>query len=162
MSRENSDARGEVAQLRAEVGREAQALQAAVDAVDQAAATNLGVNRTDLRCLEILWHGESTPGALAAELNLTSGSVTTMLDRLAKLGYVARHPEPGDRRKVVIRITDAAMVKVMRIYGPIAEEGAGEVTRYSAAELRLVIDYLRRSRELQERHRARITGLPER
>ncbi|WP_433522815.1 MarR family winged helix-turn-helix transcriptional regulator [Nocardia pseudovaccinii] len=149
----------ELAELRAELGREAQALQAAVDAVDQAAATNLGVNRTDLRCLEILWHGESTPGALAAELGLTSGSVTTMLDRLAKLGYVVRQPEPGDRRKVVIRITDAAMAKVMRIYGPIAEEGAGEVSRYSAAELRLVLDYLRRSRELQERHRTRITEL---
>lgn len=148
-----------LAELRAELGREAQALQAAVDAVDQAAATNLGVNRTDLRCLEILWHGESTPGALAAELGLTSGSVTTMLDRLAKLDYVVRHPEPGDRRKVVIRITDAAMAKVMRIYGPIAEEGAGEVSRYSAAELRLVLDYLRRSRELQERHRTRITEL---
>ncbi|MEV4240233.1 MarR family winged helix-turn-helix transcriptional regulator [Nocardia sp. NPDC050408] len=155
MSREKS----ELAELRAEVGREAQALQAAVDDVDQAAATNLGVNRTDLRCLEILWHGESTPGALAAELGLTSGSVTTMLDRLAKLDYVVRHPEPGDRRKVVIRITDTAMAKVMRIYGPIAEEGAGEVSRYSAAELRLVLDYLRRSRELQQRHRSRITEL---
>ena len=155
MSREKS----ELAELRAELGREAQALQAAVDAVDQVAATNLGVNRTDLRCLEILWHGESTPGALAAELGLTSGSVTTMLDRLAKLDYVVRHPEPGDRRKVVIRITDAAMAKVMRIYGPIAEEGAGEISRYSAAELRLVLDYLRRSRELQERHRTRITEL---
>ncbi|WP_433756917.1 MarR family winged helix-turn-helix transcriptional regulator [Nocardia sp. CA-135398] len=155
MSREKS----ELAELRAEVGREAQALQAAVDAVDQAAATNLGVNRTDLRCLEILWHGASTPGALAAELGLTSGSVTTMLDRLAKLDYVVRQPEPGDRRKVVIRITDTAMAKVMRIYGPIAEEGAGEVSRYSAAELRIVLDYLRRSRELQQRHRTRITEL---
>ncbi|WP_433713830.1 MarR family winged helix-turn-helix transcriptional regulator [Nocardia sp. CA-084685] len=155
MSRENS----ELTELRAEVGGQAQALQAAVDAVDQAAATNLGVNRTDLRCLEILWHGESTPGALAAELGLTSGSVTTMLDRLARLDYVVRHPEPGDRRKVVIRITDTAMTKVMRIYGPIAEEGAAEVSRYSAAELRLVLDYLRRSRELQERHRTRIAEL---
>lgn len=162
MSREKSDASDELAELRAEVGREAQALQAAVDAVDQAAATHLGVNRTDLRCLEILVHGESTPGALAAELSLTSGSVTTMLDRLAKLDYVARHPEPGDRRKVIIRITDRAMAEAMRIYGPIAQEGAGEVARYSAAELRTVLDFLRRSRELQDRHRTRIADLRER
>jgi len=162
MSRENSEESGELAELRAQVGHEAQALQAAVDDVDRAAATHLGVNRTDLRCLEALFHGESTPGALAAELGLTSGSVTTMLDRLAKLDYVVRHPEPGDRRKVIIRITDRAMTEVMRIYGPIAQEGAGEVARYSAAELRTVLDYLRRSRELQDRHRARIADLPER
>ncbi|MGO4613467.1 MarR family winged helix-turn-helix transcriptional regulator [Nocardia sp. 2YAB30] len=156
MSREN------LTTLREQAGRESQALQASVDAVDQAAATVLGVNRTDLRCLEILWHGQSTPGGLAAELGLTSGSVTTMLDRLSKLDYVVRHPEPGDRRKVIIRITDSAMAKVMQIYGPIAEEGADEVARYSAAELRTVIDYLRRSRDLQERHRIRIAGLPQR
>ncbi|MET8872760.1 MarR family transcriptional regulator [Nocardia sp. NPDC004604] len=162
MSREKSEESGELAELRAQVGHEAQALQAAVDAVDEAAATHLGVNRTDLRCLELIWLGESTPGALAAELSLTSGSVTAMLDRLAKLDYVARHPEPGDRRKVIIRITDRAMAEVMRIYGPIAEEGAEEVARYSAAELRTVLDYLRRSRELQDRHRARIANLRER
>jgi DNA-binding MarR family transcriptional regulator len=159
MSREKSDESGELAELRAQLGREAQALQAAVDGVDQAAATHLGVNRTDLRCLEVLFHRESTPGALAAELGLTSGSVTTMLDRLAKLGYVVRHPEPGDRRKVIIRMTDNAMAEVMRIYGPIAQEGAGDVARYTAAEMRTVLDYLRRSRELQDRHRSRIADL---
>jgi len=156
VSREN------LSELVEQAGRAAQTLQAAVDGVDQAAAAVLGVNRTDLRCLEILWHRESTPGELAAELGLTSGSVTTMLDRLAKLDYVARHPEPGDRRKVKIRITDAATAKVMQIYGPIAQEGATEVARYSAAELRTVIDYLRRARELQERHRTRIADLPKR
>lgn len=156
MSREN------LSELVEQAGRAAQALQAAVDGVDQAAAAVLGVNRTDLRCLEILWQGESTPGELAAELGLTSGSVTTMLDRLAKLDYVARHPEPGDRRKVKIRITDAATAEVMQIYGPIAQEGATEVARYSDAELRTVIDYLRRARELQERHRTRIADLPKR
>jgi DNA-binding MarR family transcriptional regulator len=161
MSRENSAEPGalSLSELRALVGREAQAMQAAVDAVDHAAATVLGVNRTDLRCLEILWHAQATPGALAVELGLTSGSVTTMLDRLAKLDYIVRRPEPGDRRKIIIRITDTGMAAVMRIYGPIATEGADEIARYSAGELRTVIDYLRRSRELQERHRARIANL---
>ncbi|MFE3260899.1 MarR family winged helix-turn-helix transcriptional regulator [Nocardia sp. NPDC059091] len=154
MSRENLD------ELRARVGRESQALQAAVDDVDQAAATVLGVNRTDLRCLEVLVRGESTPGALAAELGLTSGSVTTMLDRLAKLGHVTREPEPGDRRKVLVRITPATMARAWEIYGPIAEEGAAEMAGSSATELRTILDFLTRSRELQQRHRERISALP--
>ncbi|QVI21037.1 MarR family transcriptional regulator [Nocardia tengchongensis] len=154
MSRENLD------ELIAQVGRESQALQAAVDDVDQAAATAFGVNRTDLRCLEVLVRGESTPGALAAELGLTSGSVTTMLDRLVKLGHVTREPEPGDRRKVLVRITPATMAQAWRIYGPIAEEGASEMAGYHEAELRIILDFLVRSRELQQRHRARISGDP--
>jgi DNA-binding MarR family transcriptional regulator len=155
MSRENLD------ELRAQAGHESQALQAAVDSVDQTAAAVLGVNRTDLRCLEILFGGDSTPGELAAKLGLTSGSVTTMLDRLSKLDYVVRHPEPGDRRKVLIRITETALSPIMQIYGPIAEEGAQEISHYTAAQLGTVIDFLRRSRELQERHRARIAALAE-
>ncbi|MFI7004231.1 MarR family transcriptional regulator [Nocardia sp. NPDC050175] len=154
MSRENLET------LREQVGHESQAMQAAVDAVDSAAATVLGVNRTDLSCLEILLAGDSTPSALATALGLTSGSVTTMLDRLAKLDYVVRHPEPGDRRKVLVRITPAAAAKAWEIYGPIAEEGAADVARYTADELGIVLDFLRRSRELQERHRGRIAALP--
>ncbi|MFB8282171.1 MarR family winged helix-turn-helix transcriptional regulator [Nocardia colli] len=153
MSRENLET------LRAQLGHESQAVQAAVDSVDAAAAAVLGVNRTDLRCLEILLAGDSTPSALTTALGLTSGSVTTMLDRLAKLDYVVREPEPGDRRKVLVRITPEAAAKAWQIYGPIAAEGADEVARYTAGELRTILDFLRRSRELQERHRTRITAL---
>ncbi|WP_342775296.1 MarR family winged helix-turn-helix transcriptional regulator [Nocardia yunnanensis] len=126
----------------------------------QAAATALGVNRTDLRCLEVLVRGESTPGALAAELGLTSGSVTTMLDRLAKLGHVARAPEPGDRRKVLVRVTPETMAEVWQIYGPIAQEGAAEMDAYTGDQLRTILDFLTRSRALQQRHRERISALP--
>ncbi|MEC3914532.1 MarR family winged helix-turn-helix transcriptional regulator [Nocardia sp. CDC160] len=147
-------------ELRARVGRESQALQAAVDDVDRAAATALGVNRTDLRCLEVLIRGESTPGALAAELGLTSGSVTTMLDRLAKLGHVTREPEPGDRRKVLIRITPETKAEAWKIYGPIAEEGAAEMAAYTGDQLHTILDFLTRSRALQQRHRDRISALP--
>jgi DNA-binding MarR family transcriptional regulator len=154
MSRENVD------ELRAQVGRQSQALQAAVDDVDQAAATALGVNRTDLRCLEVLIRGESTPSALAAELGLTSGSVTTMLDRLTELGHVTRAPQPGDRRKVLVRMTPETIAKTWEIYGPIAQEGAADLTAYTGDQLHTILDFLTRSRALQQRHRERISSMP--
>ena len=147
--------------LRKKLALEAQAHQAAVDAVDAAAAAYLQVNRTDLRCLEILTQNDSVlPSQLASQLGLTTGSVTAMLDRLERLGYVTRSADPADRRKVVVRITPKATRKAGKIYGPIALEGERDVlSRYSAAELRLLFDYHRRSRELQERHAARIRQL---
>ena len=147
--------------LRKKLGLEGQAHQAAVDAVDAAAAAYLQVNRTDLRCLEILTQNESVlPSQLAVQLGLTTGSVTAMLDRLERLGYVTRSADPADRRKVVIRITPKAMRKAAKIYGPIVLEGDQDVlSRYSAAELRVLLDYHQRSRQLQERHAARIRQL---
>ncbi len=154
MSRESLD------ELRARLGEESQGHQAAVDAVDAAAAARLGVNRTDLRCLEILIGQESVaPSRLGTALGLTTGSVTAMLDRLERLGYLTRTPDPDDRRRTQVRITPEAARLAWEIYGPIAEEGAAETAGYTATELATILDYLSRGRALQERHRARIKAL---
>lgn len=147
--------------LRGEVAAAAQGQQAAVDAFDGAAAAHLGVNRTDLRCLEILLGaGPASPGRLGAELGLSTGSVTAMLDRLERAGYVHRSPDPEDRRKVVVRATGEAARRAHALYGPIAEEGARELAGYTARELEVVADFLRRTRRLYERHLARIREMP--
>ncbi|GAA2142600.1 MarR family transcriptional regulator [Kitasatospora kazusensis] len=147
--------------LRAALSVEMQTLQAAVDAFDEAAAGVLGVNRTDLRCLEILVREEAAaPSALGLALGLTTGSVTAMLDRLEKLGYLTRSPDPSDRRKVAVRATDAVRQKAWELYGPFVAEGE-ELTRdYSAEQLRLLADFLRRSRELYDHQLARVRELP--
>lgn len=58
--------------------------QASVDDYDREMAPPLGVNETDLRCLEILLQDdeEAPPTLLAARLGLSTGSVTVMIDRL--------------------------------------------------------------------------------
>ncbi|MFD6985320.1 MarR family transcriptional regulator, partial [Streptomyces sp. NPDC059956] len=69
----------------AKLGKAVQDYQSAVDDYDRETARLLGVNETDLRCMEILMSTEETaPSTLSAQLGLTTGSVTTMLDRLEK------------------------------------------------------------------------------
>ncbi|MGW3352374.1 MarR family winged helix-turn-helix transcriptional regulator [Nonomuraea rubra] len=148
-------------ELRAAVAQEMQHMQAAVDAYDEAAANFLGVNRTDLRCLEILGsQGPVTPSVLGPALGLTTGSVTAMLDRLERLGYLTRSPDPSDRRKVVVRITEEAATKAWELYGPIATEGEAVMAEFGAAELERVRLFLSRSRELYERHLERVRAEP--
>lgn len=48
----------------------------------------------------------SSPGALARDLELSSGAMTSRLDRLEELGFVRRLRDPDDRRGVVIELTD--------------------------------------------------------
>lgn len=149
----------ELTRLRAELGVAVRELQRSVDAVDEAAATAFGVNRTDLRCLDLLLAaGELTPGALSTELGLSTGSVTAMVDRLERQGYVTRTPSPADRRKLVVRASDAAREKAAELYDPVAAGGGEILTRYSAQDLATIIDFLTRDRELQDRHAARIRG----
>ena len=100
-------------ELQAELAEQMQAFQARVDAFDELVAARLGVNRTDLRCVEILVaQRTASPGELGPALGLTTGGVTAMLIRLERLGYLRRVPHPDDGRKVIVEVTDEALRQV--------------------------------------------------
>ncbi|MFE3026564.1 MarR family winged helix-turn-helix transcriptional regulator [Nocardia tengchongensis] len=142
----------------AELGEVVQAYQSSVDDYDRENARLLGVNESDLRCLELLLTvGEQSPRQLSAELALTSGSVTAMLGRLEKLDLLVRTPHPIDRRKVVVRLTDAAHKRIYAQVSPLIDDGAATIgVKYDVAQLELVIDFLRTNTAIQERHTERM------
>lgn len=141
-----------------ELRREIRAAQSAFSAVDQAAAKRLRVNATDHRCLDILdQRGPLTASELAEALGLSRSAVTAVLDRLEERRYVRRAPNPDDRRQVVATLTPLLYRRAREIYGD-GEEAAAELQRYAAAELRLLRDFVRSDRELNERRAARLTG----
>ncbi|MEQ6903178.1 MarR family transcriptional regulator [Nocardioides sp. YIM 152588] len=48
---------------------------------------------------------ELSPGRLLKETLVTSGTMTNRVDRLVSRGLVERHPDPNDRRGVLVRLT---------------------------------------------------------
>jgi DNA-binding MarR family transcriptional regulator len=50
--------------------------------------------------------GRMTPRDLARRLMISSGTLTTMIDRLEAAGYVERSANPNDRRSLLIGLTD--------------------------------------------------------
>lgn len=140
-----------VAALNAAVTR----YQRATDAFDEAAAERLGVNRTDLRCLDLLFQGPMSAGALAEAAGLSPAATTSLVDRLEHKGYLRRTRDTKDRRRVVIEMTDLARARAWRLYGPLAEEGGTELARYRDDQVALITDFLDRGRALVERHRDR-------
>lgn len=53
-----------------------------------------------------------TPGQLVTQTLVTSGTMTNRIDRLAAAGLVERHPDPGDRRGVLVRLTELGVERV--------------------------------------------------
>jgi DNA-binding MarR family transcriptional regulator len=130
---------------------------AAQDAMDEAVARAFGVNRTDLRCLDILEReGAITAGRLAELAGLSPGAVTAVLDRMEEAGYVRRVRDSEDRRRVLVEVTPKMRERAARFYGPLAQEGDRMLERYSTKQLATFTELLRRSRELQEQQAARI------
>jgi len=140
--------------------------QRATDKVDELVAELLGVNRTDARCLDILEQdGRISAGKLASSSGLSTGAVTAVVDRLERAGYVRRVPDPTDRRRVFVELTERAQELIWELMGrPMREAGRPLIDSYSDAELELLIEFQRRGREMQERHaewlRAQTPPLP--
>ena len=155
LSREEREA------LIGEIGVEVRTYQNAQDAFDEAACDRLGINRSDGRALDIIErHGRMTAGELARESGLSTGAITTLLDRLERVGYVRRVRDDVDRRRVLVELTDQARRRASEIWGPIAEASAGHLGRYSNEQLIFVRDFLRSSREFLGEHLERVKTLP--
>jgi DNA-binding MarR family transcriptional regulator len=55
---------------------------------------------------------ELTAGELASLTHVTSGTMTSRLDRLSARAFVSRHPDPADGRLVRVRLTAAGRERV--------------------------------------------------
>ncbi len=143
-----------------DVAREIALSQTATAAVDEAAAAILGLNPTDLRALGRLHAaGPMTAGQLARHVGLSKGAMTAALDRLERSGYVGRERRDEDRRLVTVEVTDHARELMNEIWGPLGSEGVEQLRGFTSDQLELLLDFLRRSRELQERHAGRIRAM---
>ena len=77
-------------------------------AYEEALAEHLGLNVTDLRCLDLAFDEPGlTAGRLADLAGITTGAVTGVLDRLENAGFVERRADPSDRRSVAIYASTA-------------------------------------------------------
>jgi DNA-binding MarR family transcriptional regulator len=124
----------------------------------QAAADRIGINNTDLNCLNILsFSGHMTAGELAKATGLTTASITGVIDRLEEAGFVRRERDPHDRRRVVVRLSlDKAVSDVASVFAPMLRDWREMATRYSDDELRLIVDFYGRVEQVFRKHLIRL------
>jgi DNA-binding MarR family transcriptional regulator len=128
------------------------------DSFDAVASARLGVSETDMRCLNIIETSRGiTAGELAAQSGLTAGAVTGVIDRLDARGYARRVPDPSDRRRVRVEVTQAFYRAAERIWGPVAADWHKTLSeRFTSDEIELIIAFLRSAGELGRHHLERL------
>ena len=125
----------------------ARAIRAVVIAAEnfrlRAARDVLGVGSTEISALFYLFtEGTSTPTELAARLQITTASVTELVERLSRAGLARRAPHPHDRRKVVLSLTDAAQRQVGEMFERIAVSTARCTSLLDGDERETVLRFL--------------------
>jgi DNA-binding MarR family transcriptional regulator len=121
------------------------------EAFDDRVAEILGINRTDLRCLDVLeQRGPMTAGQLADAMHLSTGAVTTLLDRLERVGYARRVRDTEDRRRVLVELAPEVRERSNEFYEPLFEGTVRLLEGRSDRELERMIDFLEQGTAMAE------------
>ncbi len=127
----------------------------------QAVAERLGMNSTDLECLDHIVRGPVTAGRLAEVTGLTTGAITGVIDRLERIGLARREPDPDDRRKILVRALPAVGKRVVPLFVPMERTAMAVLSSYREDELALLLDFLTRARDAALAALSELRALPE-
>jgi DNA-binding MarR family transcriptional regulator len=86
---------------------------------------------------------ELTAGELASRTYVTSGTMTSRLDRLSGRGLVTRHADPADGRLVRVRLTTAGRDRVDGAFAALLDSERDLLARLDAPSRRALADALR-------------------
>ena len=100
----------------------------------------------DLDCLDLISrNGPLSPSALARRAGLHPATMTGIIDRLERGGWVARDRGTSDRRAVLIRALRDRNSELLQLYSGMNTSVDQICAGYSDAELHLLADFLRRT-----------------
>ncbi|MCX4980480.1 helix-turn-helix domain-containing protein [Streptomyces sp. NBC_00572] len=115
-----------------------------------------GMHPTDVRALICLLDAEragtdATAGRLGERLGLNSAGTTAVVDRLERLGYVARVRDTRDRRRVLLTVEDRAKDLGRAHFGPLIEGAVTLLGGFEEREKEAVRRFLSGVRDLVSR-----------
>lgn len=127
------------ARLRRSVGMSLRVLGSEIDRLDEAVAARMALHRTDLRCMEITARaGVVSAGELAERAGLSTSAVTSVVDRVERLGFVRRVRDATDRRRVLVEVTDLGRTRGREAFQGLIEGTQAVLAGYSTGELALL------------------------
>ena len=90
------------------------------------------------------YSGPATPGSLAKYAELSTGAMTSRLDKLEREGLVRRVPSPDDRRSVVVELTDEGRAKYEQAVSVQGRKEAFFASALTKADQKKLNDLLRK------------------
>lgn len=116
------------------------------------AARTQHLHPTDFACLGLLARSSTplSPKDIILQLDLSSGSVTALLDRLESAGYITRMANPEDRRSLLVVLDKVAAAEPMKSYQKIEQSYRDATAGFSTEELAMISEFLERMARLAD------------
>ena len=134
------------AQLSRELRESLRDLSSQLFLLNHMVSGHVDLKAIDLQCLDLVARqGPLSPSALARRAGLHPATMTGIVDRLERAGWVARERDPSDRRAVVIRAVGDRLPEVLRLYSGMNRSMGQIFASYREDELEVIADFLRRT-----------------
>ncbi|WP_328913599.1 MULTISPECIES: MarR family transcriptional regulator [unclassified Streptomyces] len=107
---------------------------------------HLDLRDADLECLDLVSrYGPIGPTALAKRAGLHPATLTGVLDRLERGGWVVRTPNPGDRRAVLVQVIKEKEAEVAFLFSGLNSAMDDVCAEYEDTDLVMIADFLLRT-----------------
>jgi DNA-binding MarR family transcriptional regulator len=122
----------------------------------------VNIRASDLECLDLIGReGPLSPTSLARLTGQHPATLTGILDRLERDGWIARERDPGDRRGVVVRAERGRGAEILRLY--LVDSGMNTaldeiLASYDKVELGAIADFLHRTADAGRMAADRLSG----
>jgi DNA-binding MarR family transcriptional regulator len=110
-----------------------------------AVAEQIGLGATEEKTLLILSGGPLTAGEIAQKTGLTTPSVTSLIDRLERKGFVRRVRDLHDRRRVFVEVNQARLAELMQVFASLQGTFEDLIDGYSDEQVETILSFLNRS-----------------
>ena len=132
--------------LRASVKESMRELSVQLSLLNARVSAHLDLKEADVDCLDMITRYEPiSPSALARRTGLHPATMTGILDRLERGGWISRERDPADRRAVLIRARRERGAEIYRLYGGMNAAMDEICGGYGDTELAVLADFLRRT-----------------
>jgi DNA-binding MarR family transcriptional regulator len=137
-------------------------LGAQLSRLNHSVGARLDLKDADLECLDLIArYGPLSPSALARRAGLHPATMTGILDRLERGGWIDRDRDPADRRGVVVRAARGRGAEILRLY--LVDSGMNTAmdqicAEYNDQDLELLAGFLRRTADAAQTAAERLTA----
>jgi DNA-binding MarR family transcriptional regulator len=152
----DADRRGELLAALHQAGREHS--NAAV-MFHAAVGARMGLGMTEEKTLDLLERdGPLTAGEIVASTGLAPASVSGLVDRLERKGFVRRSRDHADGRRVIVEIERDRVASFGALFADFVSGLEALYADYTDEQLDVILDFLRRSAAVQQQATGALTG----
>lgn len=96
---------------------------------------------------------------LGALIPVSRAAMTSLVDSLAKAGYVRRHPDSSDRRRIVVELSERPFTLVAPVFLPFTDEIRARLAGFSEEECQTILTFVTMMEDVSRRHSERLRSI---